>query len=196
MPVELRDILLKDKPAEMLEASSKGTVPVLICENGEVIDESRDIMYWALTITDPHNWYPEDPALREEIDSLIDENDGPFKSSLDHYKYHVRFPENSKEDYRMEAEEFLAKLEQRLQSSAFLLGGTATLADIAIFPFIRQFANSDRLWFDTAPYPALQNWLKNWTSSVAFQHIMKKRTLWKPNSHGPVFPELLERQVN
>ncbi len=190
--VELRDILLKDKPAEMLAASPKATVPVLVCSDGNVLEESRDIMEWALENSDPKNWYPNDVALGREIKALIDENDGPFKSALDRYKYHVRFPENSKDDYRKEGEEFLLSLDKRLSQNAYLMGDKPTLADIAIFPFVRQFANSDREWFDSAPYSALQKWLDNWTSSELFHHIMKKRTLWKPGSQGPLFPKLLE----
>ncbi|MBL4906199.1 MAG: glutathione S-transferase [Sneathiella sp.] len=194
-PVELRDILLKDKPAQMLDASPKATVPVLILEDGTVLDESRDIMYWAVSEFDPQNWYPENPKLRTEINRLIDENDGPFKSALDRYKYHVRFPENSRQEYRRDGEKFLMALDTRLLKHDFLVLNTATLADVAIFPFVRQFANSDRAWFDQSPYTALQKWLDNWTTSDTFKHLMKKRNIWKPDTHGPLFPDLIEDEM-
>lgn len=184
--VELRDILLKDKPDEMIAASPKATVPVLILPNGTVIDESLDVVHWALAENDPQNWYPQDPDARAEMETLIAENDGPFKSALDRYKYHVRFPEAGKEDYRAEGEKFLAKLDEKLSVSKYLFGDQPTYADICIFPFIRQFANSDRNWFDQAPYPHLQRWLEEWITSDRFKAIMKKQPLWKDGG-GPVF---------
>ncbi len=190
LEVELRDILLKDKPAEMIEASPKATVPVLVEPDGTVLEESLDILFWALSQSDPQNWLPTNDDLQQDIRDLIEENDGPFKSALDHYKYHVRFPEKSREDYRSEGETFLAKLEARLSRQAYLAGHKPTCADVAIFPFIRQFANSDRTWFDQAPYPALQTWLEGWLSSGWFTTIMKKRTIWKSDEAGPRFPEL------
>ncbi len=190
LQVELRDILLKDKPAEMVAASPKATVPVLVEPDGTVLEESLDILFWALSQSDPENWLPANDALQQDIRDLIDENDGPFKSALDHYKYHIRFPEKSREEYRSEGEAFLAKLETRLSRHAYLTGPEPTCADVAIFPFIRQFANSDRTWFDQAPYPALQAWLERWLSSDRFVTIMKKRPLWKVGETGPCFPEL------
>lgn len=192
--VELRDIELKNKPASMIKASPKATVPVLICSDGTVLEESRDIISWSLETSDPLGWYPQDPDLRDQINALIDENDGPFKSALDRYKYHIRFPEKSREDYRAEGEAFLGKLDEKLNTNTYLLGETATIADVALFPFIRQFANSDRNWFDSAPYPNLRRWLESWTSSQAFLHIMKKRPLWHPNRQGPFFPDLAEER--
>ncbi len=188
--VELRDILLKDKPEEMISASPKATVPVLVTNDGQILEESLDILYWGLEQSDPECWLPEDGEQLREIKNLIAENDGPFKSALDRYKYHVRFPEKSREDYRQEGENFLAKLENRLAQGNFLMGEAPTVADIAIFPFIRQFANSDRNWFDTAPYPALQQWLEYWLRSEIFLHIMKKRPLWQSGLTGPIFPDL------
>ena len=186
--VELRDILLKDKPKEMIAASPKATVPVLALPDGSVLEESLDIMLWALAQNDPGSWLPEDEATREEIVTLIEENDGPFKSSLDQYKYHVRFPEKSREDYRGEGETFLKKLEQKLSDRPFLMADKVTLADIAIFPFVRQFANSDANWFNAAPYPHLQRWLDGFLSSKRFAYIMKKRPIWKEGTIGELFP--------
>lgn len=190
LEIELRDVLLKDKPKEMLDASPKATVPVLVQGDGSILEESRDIMQWAANQNDPAGLLPVDANVRTEIYDLLDENDGPFKTSLDRYKYHVRFPEKSREEYRSEGEAFFQKLETRLSAHAFLMGGNPTHADIGIFPFVRQFANSDRDWFDAAPYPNLKAWLHNWVTSDAFKHIMKKRPLWQDGKSPVFFPEL------
>lgn len=189
--VELRDILLKDKPEDMLAASPKATVPVLVLTDGAVLEESRDIMAWAVQQSDPENLLPNIPSIRSDVTELLDENDGEFKSALDRYKYHVRFPENSREEYRSEGERFLQKLEDRLTHHRYLAGSEATTADVGIFPFIRQFANSDRHWFDNAPYPNLQKWLDQWVKSDAFVHIMKKRPIWETGKSPCFFPSLL-----
>lgn len=183
--VELRDILLKDKPAHMIAASPKATVPVMITSEDTVLEESLDIMQWALGQADPDNWLPADK--RRQILALIDECDGPFKHNLDRYKYHVRHPEHPREYYRENAAAFLQNLEDRLSSSRYLIDENPSLADIALFPFIRQFANSDRTWFDGAPYPAVQAWLKGWCDSPLFSQIMKKGDIWKAGTAGPDF---------
>lgn len=185
--VELRDILLKDKPDDMIAHSPKATVPVLKDLDGTVLEESLDIMHWALQQSDPDNWLS--PMRINAIHELVEENDGPFKNTLDRYKYHVRFPEGHRDDYRKQGEKFLQKLEDRLSGSEYLMGDSLSFADIAIFPFIRQFANSDRSWFDAAPYPELQAWLETRINSPLFIQIMKKRNIWKPGSIGPVFPD-------
>lgn len=186
--VELRDILLKDKPEDMIEASPKSTVPVLKCPDGKVIDESLDIMLWALGHNDPEGWLPNDNSLEKDVFSLIAENDGPFKSSLDRYKYHVRFPEKSREEYRKSGEIFLETLERRLRNRPYLVTDRPTLADIAIFPFIRQFANSDISWFEKTPYPNLRRWLDERLNSRQFRNVMKKREIWKEGTRGIPFP--------
>ncbi len=184
--VELRDILLKDKPTPMIEASPKATVPVLVLKDGTVIDESLDVVHWALQSNDPHDWYPTDKTALSDMEALIAENDGPFKSALDRYKYHVRFPEMDKEDYRQEGEKFLKKLEGILETQDYLFGDQPTYADICIFPFVRQFANSDLKWFESAPYPNLQRWLKHWVESKLFKTVMKKQTIWQ-DGNPPLF---------
>ena len=186
--VELRNILLKDKPQDMIAASPKATVPVLKCADGMVIDESLDIMLWALAQSDPEGWLPEGTSVEKEIFMLIAENDGPFKSNLDRYKYHVRFPEKSREEYRRDGEMFLETLEQRLRNQPYLVTDHPTLADIAIFPFIRQFANSDIGWFEKAPYPNLRRWLDEMLSSPRFRDVMQKREIWKAGTNGVPFP--------
>lgn len=205
LTVELREVVLKNKPAEMLECSPKGTVPVLVLENGKVVDESRDIINFALAEHDPLSWVS---ALTDiqltEMDQLIDINDQQFKGSLDRYKYPNRYliavegevAPTAEEllqyglNARRLAENFLQDLEQRLNQHRFLLGDNATMADIAIFPFIRQFAHVDKIWFDQAPYPALQRWLAHWLDSPLFQAIMKKYPAWQPEDAPLYFGQL------
>lgn len=169
--VETREVSLKQKPAHMLQVSPKGTVPVLVLPDGQVIDQSLDIVRWALQQRDADGWIICD---LQQAELLIAENDGPFKQQLDRYKYAIRFPEHPAEHYRAQGELFLARLEQRLQQNAFLLRGAISFADIAIFPFIRQFAAVDQDWFESAPYPRLKLWLDHLVQSELFQRIMVK----------------------
>lgn len=175
--VELREIDLKNKPAHLLQLSPKATVPVLVINDAIVLDQSLDIMHWALEQQDPDYWLGADQGLMQQ---LIAENDGSFKKALDQYKYATRFPEQSADDYRAQGEIFLQKLENLLNQSPFLLGQQLSLADIAIFPFIRQFAAVDAAWFEgdntnTAPYPALKAWLHQLVTSELFISIMQKQ---------------------
>ncbi len=178
--VEIREIALKDKPSHMLQVSPKGTVPVLVLADGKVIDESLDIARWALQQNDPQGWLMHESLLA----SLLAENDGSFKQALDRYKYAIRFPEHPAEFYRAQGEQFLQKLEGLLSQQAYLCGKKASLADIAIFPFIRQFAAVDAAWFDMAPYPRLQAWLQDWVNSDLFQAVMEKYPLWQDAKQG------------
>ncbi len=171
IPVEIREISLKQKPAHMLQVSPKGTVPVLVLPDGQVIEQSLEIMQWALQQKDADGWLSADP---QHATLLITENDGSFKESLDRYKYAVRFPQHSAEDYRQQGELFLAKLERHLQQSAFLLGNAMGMADVAIFPFIRQFAAVDDAWFETTGYVKLKLWLQHLVESALFQQVMVK----------------------
>ena len=177
--VEHREVVLRDKPAEMLQASPKGTVPVLVLADGHVIDESLDIMRWALAQTDPDGWLSslEDSQL-QLANELIAFNDDEFKVHLDHYKYAVRFPEQSMETYRQQGEVFLQRLEDMLVNTPFLFGDNMSIADAAVFPFVRQFAHVDKPWFDTAPYPHVQDWLNKHLDSALFSAIMKKYPRW------------------
>ena len=174
---ELREVLLKDKPSAMLAISVKGTVPVLLLPDSEVLDQSCDIMLWALAISDPQQWLNEE--LAESISELIDCNDNQFKTYLDHYKYWERFPAESKNFYRTQGEIFLQRLENHLSSQRFLLADNISMADIALFPFIRQFAFVDKSWFDQAPYPKLQAWLQEFLDSALFLTAMKKLPPWR-----------------
>ena len=185
--VELREILLRDKPLPMLTVSSKGTVPVLVLPDGAVLDESYDVMRWALAHHDPDHWW--DSTRASEIDTLIEQNDISFKAHLDHYKYADRHPEYSMEYYRSQAENFLEALESRLIAARFLLGESISFADVAIFPFIRQFASVDKAWFEPAPYPHLQNWLAHFLSSELFLSVMEKYPVWHEGAVIQRFPE-------
>nr|WP_285903127.1 glutathione S-transferase [Alkalimarinus sediminis] len=185
--VELREIVLKNKPAEMLAVSAKGTVPVLLLPDGRVIDESRDIIYWALAQHDPDDWLMQHNAeLSEDTVSLIDQNDGEFKGYLDRYKYADRYPEHSEAHYRLQGEQFLVGLDQRLQTQPFLSGNQLSVTDVAIMPFVRQFAHVDINWFRQTPYTALQVWLEQLLTSTLFNQIMQKYTPWE-SGHSPIY---------
>ncbi|MEL6684932.1 MAG: glutathione S-transferase [Pseudomonadota bacterium] len=181
--VLLQEILLKDKPAPFLAASAKGTVPVL--QDGEtVIEESRDVMLWALGRNDPEGWLD----MPAEGHALIDENDGPFKSALDHTKYAVRFPDRDEATERAKAMVFLTKLNTRLSDRPFLMGPKRTLADMAILPFVRQFANTDRAWFDAQGLGPLTKWLDDFLTSDRFRAIMTKYPPWQAGQDQVLFP--------
>lgn len=171
--VETREISLKDKPAHLLQVSPKGTVPVLVLPGGKVIDQSIEIMYWALHENDVDGWLSADASQTRQ---LIDENDSSFKQALDKYKYAIRFPEHPAEVYKRQGELFLQKLESLLNISDFLLKDQPVLADIAIFPFVRQFAAVDSVWFESIEYLKLKAWLKRLVSSELFKQVMEKQT--------------------
>jgi glutathione S-transferase len=168
------EVSLKAKPAEMLALSSKGTVPVLQVD-GQVIDESLAIIDWALAQHDPQDWQLRDDAKAQALTAaLIEENDQVFKLHLNRYKYPERHPEYTQEHYRSEGEVFLRKLEGLLETRPFLAAEHQSLADVAVMPFIRQFAHVDRDWFAQAPYPRLQGWLQKLLDSELFVAIMTK----------------------
>ncbi len=169
---EIREISLREKPASLLKVSPKATVPVLVLEEGAVIDESIDIVHWALGQADPQHWLE---IEQEHKERLIAENDGSFKKALDRYKYPDRFPDLPAGDYRVAGEVFLQQLEALLMQNHYLLRDTISVVDIAIFPFIRQFSNVDKAWFDTAPYPKLRVWLAGLIASPLFEQIMQKQ---------------------
>lgn len=176
--VELREVLLRDKPEQMLTLSPKATVPVLQLADTQILEESLDIMHWALQQHDTEGWLQAEPESTRE---LIAENDGPFKGALDRYKYHTRHPEQPREHYRAQGEQFLQTLETRLEQNggAALCRKTISLADAAIFPFIRQFAGADAAWFAEAPYPHLRKWLTGLVNDPLFLRVMRKRKPWQ-----------------
>lgn len=159
----------------MLAVSPKGTVPVLVLNDGRVIDQSLDIMLWALKQRDVDDWL--NVNMPQAI-ALIEVNDGMFKQSLDRYKYAIRFPEHPAQYYRSEGEQFLQQLESQLARQKFLMCDRPSFADIAIFPFIRQFAAVDETWFQTSAYSQLKNWLQYWLNSDLFAQIMVKYPLY------------------
>ena len=182
---EHRELILRDKPASMLAFSPKGTVPVYITEDGEVIDESIDLVHYALGQNDPEGWLTGQDDMSAQF---MSDNDGPFKHHLDRYKYASRYNEDAKRGdvdmgHRADAETYIQKLESRLSDTPYLAGSARGLADMTIFPFIRQFANTDRGWWDgpddaAPPYPAVHKWLEGLMTSELFKEIMTKHPLW------------------
>ncbi|MBO1518591.1 glutathione S-transferase [Oceanisphaera pacifica] len=187
LQLELREVTLKNKPAAMLAISPKGTVPVLQLQNGSVIDESQDIMMWALAQQDPSGLL--EGFHVHKANMLIEQNDQQFKYWLDRYKYADRHPEMSQTDYRQQGEVFLQTLEALLTEQDFLLGNKPTVADIAIMPFVRQFAHVDRDTFYQLPYPYLQKWLQDWLVHPVFLQAMTKYKPWQPEDEVVLFPE-------
>jgi glutathione S-transferase len=182
--VGLREVVLKDKPAAMLEASSKGTVPVLIDTNGRVIDESLDVMAWALDQHDSDHWLSGEGLQ----DPLIDSCDNTFKHWLDRYKYAVRFPEHSEQWYREQGELFLDQLEHLLTHHRYLRSDSLSAVDIAVMPFVRQFAGVDTNWWSERPYPRVATWLEQLLESDLFKSVMKKYPQWKDGDPAIPFP--------
>lgn len=191
---ELREVVLRDKPQEMLEASPKATVPVLVDLDGRVIDESFDVMMWALERNDPDKWMTPETGTRDEMMALVELIEGPFKTHLDRYKYANRYThENdgggvSAQEHRGAGMEILKALEMRLQQRAYLFGSRLSLADVAIAPFVRQFANTDANWFADQPLPATQKWLAAFVKSDLFLSCMRKYDQWNADEIGVEFP--------
>ena len=182
----LREVVLRDKPAEMIAASPKATVPVLVLPDRTVLDQSLDIMDWALGQNDPGHWLEPETGSLAEIRTLISQADGPFKEHLDRYKYANRYEGADPAYHRAEGLKFLHVLNERLTDQPSLAGQRLCLADIAIFPFARQFANTDRAWFDSLDLPPLQIWLENRLNSDLFKSIMKKWPQWTTGTAEPV----------
>ena len=178
---ELREVILRDKPPELLAASPKATVPVLILPSGVILEESLDIMNWART----GNATELSSGLANHV--LVQRNDGDFKHHLDRYKYPHRYEGADALEHRTQAESFISQLNEILSDSAYLDGDSVTDLDFAIAPFIRQFANTDRTWFDAAPYPYVQRWLGHILSSNLFLAIMKKYPKWTAGDETTFF---------
>lgn len=188
--VQLREIVLKNKPAQMLAISPKGTVPVLEVAEGDsfkrlVIEESREILDWALQQKDPQGLLNVDLVSAQ---ALLDRNDNEFKHWLDRYKYADRHPELSQLEYRQQGEVFLQELENLLGKNRYLLGDNISIADIGILPFVRQFAHVDREVFYSLPYPNLQQWLRDWLEQPVFQQVMIKFQPWQEGDEVVIFP--------
>lgn len=186
---ELREVVLRDKPQALFDASAKGTVPVLQLPDGTtVIDESLDIMLWALGQHDPDLWLQPEQGTQEQMLALIAENDGMFKGHLDRYKYPVRYDLDSGLDDRDAGALWLRTLNDRLTLSPYLFGHRPALADRAIAPFVRQYAHTDRDWFRAQDWPALCGWLDTFLESAVFTRVMHKYEPWKPDQQVVVFP--------
>ena len=191
LKVELREIVLRNKPAQMLAISPKGTVPVLQLSESDsskrrVIEESREILEWALEQNDPQGLLNTDLV---SANSLIEQNDNEFKHWLDRYKYADRYPEFTPLEYRQQGEVFLQVLEKLLAEHSYLLGDNISIADIGIMPFVRQFAHVDREVFYSLPYPHLQQWLRDWLEHPVFQQLMIKFQPWQEGDEPVVFPK-------
>lgn len=182
--VGLREVVLKDKPGAMLAVSSKGTVPVLIETNGRVIDESLDVMAWALDQHDSDHWLS-GMGLQ---DPLINSCDNTFKHWLDRYKYAVRFPEQTEQWYREQGEHFLDQLEQLLADHLYLRGDSLSAVDVAVMPFVRQFAAVDTNWWSGRPYPQVATWLELLLESDLFKGVMNKYPQWHDGDPAIRFP--------
>jgi glutathione S-transferase len=200
-PVALRDVVLTDKPAEMILASAKATVPILVLAQtsafsggiGEeastkVIDESLDIMLWALHNADPNDLlHSAEPKMLTQMLQLITDFDIEFKTRLEAYKCAKRYHENNLNDCRVACEVYIQQLETRLTEHEFLFSAKESLADIALLPFIRQFARIERQWYLQSPYPNLQRWLNNYLQSPMFTKVMAKHPLWLEHGEEVVF---------
>ena len=179
---EHREVVLKHKPAHMLALSPKGTVPVLWLRSAagdEVLEQSLDIMRWALREHDPLGWLPNTEAATQEALALIAHNDGPFKQQLDRYKYPNRSGLDSGAADRDAAALWLHTLDGQLRAQPFLAGGHFGLADAAVAPFVRQYAHTDPAWFAAQPWTALAAWLAVFEGSALFEAIMHKHAPWQ-----------------
>jgi len=193
--VALRDLVLTNKPDEMLVASPKGTVPVLVIGNElvqpQIIDESIEVMLWALHESDPENlMHSETPHLLSEMLSLISKFDTEFKKCFDKYQCAKRYHEDSLVSDREACEKYIAGLEQRIELNGFLMSNKTSLADIALLPFIRKFSKVERQWYLQSPYPNLRAWLNNYLQSRMFSKVMTQYPLWLENKELVIFGEL------
>jgi UPF0176 protein len=184
---EIREIALSQKPESMLIASPKGTVPVLVLKD-QVLDQSLDIVHWALQQSDPASWSTEGSAMHEDALALVHQCDGQFKHHLDRYKYPNRYDLSDGLTHRHEGAAFLAQLNTRLCQTAGLMGPEWCWVDAAIAPFVRQFARTDREWFDAQAWQALQNWLSNFEDSEAYAVVMHKYKVWHKDAKPVSYP--------
>lgn len=182
--VGIREVKLSNKPMELINASKKATVPVLVLDSGEIIEESIDIMHWALAQSDPEHWLRAD--LQEKVDDLIYKNDHEFKPLLDSYKYPQSAPVNDPVLYRQQALSFLSALNALLSTSSYFLSDKPSMADVAIFPFVRQFCMVDKDWFMQSSLDKLIAWLTFFLDSPLFMRVMKKYPPWKAGEQEPL----------
>ena len=188
-PVELREVVLRDKPEPFLAASPKGTVPVLVLNDGTVLEESLDVMHWAMKQSDPEGLRDFSSETLAAMDQLIEICDGPFKFALDRYKYPNRYPEVDRDEARQSGGGFITDLEARLKFCEWLFDDRPSFADLAILPFVRQFAHVDREWFWAQDWPNVLRWLDAFLISARFEKIMPKFAQWKAGEPGVSFAE-------
>jgi len=186
----LREVVLATKPAALLQASPKGTVPVLVLPDGKVLEQSLDIMLWALRRKDVQHWLPTHPQEMNTVLQLIAACDGDFKHNLDRYKYPNRYALPDGAGHRDVGAQFLLMLNGRLSIQRHLMGEHFGLADAAIAPFVRQFAHTDPAWFANQPWQALQQWLQNFEASPLFATVMEKYAAWTEDQAVVLFPPL------
>jgi len=186
--VQLRDLVLSDKPEEMLTVSPKGTVPVVVLADNTVLEESLDIMLWALNRSDPNDLLlshsTTNKNILDEILALIQQFDDEFKTCLEQYKCAKRYREDNVEQCRQVCEVYISDLEQRLTQHRYLLSDHESLTDIALMPFIRQFSRVERQWYLQSPYPKVKQWLNSYLQSPMFTKVMAKYPLW--NDHHDI----------
>ena len=185
--VAMREIVLRDKPPAMLAASPKGTVPVLVLQDGRVIEQSLDIMLHALRANDPDGWLAPTQGTLDDMLALIGRNDGFFKQALDRCKYPERYTAEEVNQAQTDAITWLAALDEQLADSGYLFGLNPSLADMALRPFVRQFARIDEAQWAEQPWPHLQDWLQRWIDSALFAEIMETYPGWIPGTRGPTF---------
>ena len=182
---EIREVLLKDKPPSMLGYSSKGTVPVLVLQSGNVIDESLDVIDWALNLNDPYNWKRSKDSKKTK--ELIEINDGDFKFHLDRYKYSKRYENEDPNFHREKCLTFIKMINKELKDSKYIYDNEISYIDISLLPFIRQFRIADNVWFDELPYENVKSWLSNFLNSELLKSIMYKYDLWKEGDEVTIF---------
>ncbi|MGB3385112.1 MAG: glutathione S-transferase [Marinomonas sp.] len=190
--VKLREVVLKAKPNALLSLGGSSTVPQLLTQNGERLPQSLDVIFWSLAQTENHSLaaslWPLQKTAQQKIVSWLNYNDRFFKYWLDRYKYADRHPDFSEQYYRMRGEVFLARLEARLSARAFIMGDQMSLADICLFPFIRQFAAVDSDWFNASKYEKVKGWLSGFLMSESFSEVMKKYPAWEEGQEVVYFP--------
>jgi len=185
---QLREVILRDKPAEMIEVSPKATVPVLVEADGRVIDQSLDIMLNVLMKNDPQGWLGADSQSLKQMLQLIELTETKFKPRLDRYKYSTRYEDCERKVEREAAGVFLITLDNMLFERPYLFASKTLLADIAIAPFVRQFAQSDRAWFNRQGWDKLSSWLRRFEQSDLFLSVMNKYPAWRHGDRVEVFP--------
>lgn len=184
---ELREVVLRNKPPSLLQASPKGTVPILVLEDGQVLIQSREIMHWALARHDPLGWHASSAAEAQAMEDWVDACDNHFKPALDRTKYPQRYPGEDSAAHCAVAEAWLTTLELRLAQNAWLFAPQARWADMAILPFVRQFAGIDAERWQAQPWPHLRQWLEQWQASALFTATMAPHAPWQEGAPGPRF---------